>query len=152
MTDAGAVWVDDLDIDVCWKLLGAQRVGRVAFVLDGEAIIVPVNHAVDGHTIVFRTGATALLEGLAGGSAMAFEVDGADTAIETGWSVLVRGVASEVTDESERARLARLPLHPWAPGERDRWLRVLPTSVTGRAISRPRVRRVTSVVPPMPTG
>jgi nitroimidazol reductase NimA-like FMN-containing flavoprotein (pyridoxamine 5'-phosphate oxidase superfamily) len=151
MTDAGAVWVDDLDIDVCWKLLGAQRVGRVAFVLDGEAIVVPVNHVVDGRTIVFRTGATALLEGLAGGSTMAFEVDGIDTSAETGWSVLVRGVASEVTDEHERARLARLPLHPWVPGERDRWLRVVPTTVTGRAISRPRANRAGGLHPPMPT-
>ena len=46
----------------------AAAVGRVGFVLDGEAIVVPVNHAVDGRTILFRTGATALLEGLAGGS------------------------------------------------------------------------------------
>jgi nitroimidazol reductase NimA-like FMN-containing flavoprotein (pyridoxamine 5'-phosphate oxidase superfamily) len=152
MSDAGAVWVDDLELDVCWKLIGAQRVGRVGFVLDGEALIVPVNHAVDGRTIVFRTGATALLEGVAGGSAMAFEVDGIDTSAETGWSVLVRGEAREVTDEQERVWLARLPLNPWAPGERDRWLRVVPTSVTGRAISRPRARRATSAGLPTPTG
>ena len=82
---------------------------------------------------------------------MAFEVDGIDTSAETGWSVLVRGVASEVTDEHERARLARLPLHPWAPGERDRWLRVVPTTVTGRAISRPRASRAGGLHPPMPT-
>ncbi|HET9539484.1 MAG TPA: pyridoxamine 5'-phosphate oxidase family protein, partial [Candidatus Limnocylindria bacterium] len=77
--------------------------------------------------------------------------DGADTAVETGWSVLVRGVAREVTDVHERARLARLPLHPWAPGERDRWLRVVPTSVTGRAISRPRANRAGGLRPPMST-
>ena len=150
MADAAVVWVDDLDVDVCWKLLAAERIGRVGFVLDGEAMVLPVNHAVDGHTIVFRTGATAMLEGLAGGANVAFEVDRADAEVETGWSVLVRGRATEVTDGAEREHLARLPLRPWAPGERGRWLRVLPTSVTGRAISRRRTGPEGGLLPFMP--
>ena len=150
MADAAVVWVDDLDVDVCWKLLAAERIGRVGFVLDGEAIVLPVNHAVDGHTIVFRTGATAMLEGLAGGAIVAFEVDGADAEVETGWSVLVRGRADEVTDAGELARVAHLSLHPWAPGERGRWLRVVPTSVTGRAISRRRSEHEGDLLPYMP--
>ena len=150
MTDAAVAWVDDLDVDVCWKLLAGQKIGRVGFVLDGEAIVLPVNHAVDGHTILFRTGATAMLEGLANGANVAFEVDGADAEVETGWSVLVRGRATEVTDGAELEHLARLPLHPWAPGERGRWLRVVPTSVTGRAISRRRTGPQGGLLPTMP--
>ena len=29
------VWIDDLDEEVCWRLLGSAVVGRVGFVLDG---------------------------------------------------------------------------------------------------------------------
>jgi len=49
------------------------------------------------------------------GSQVAFEIDWADTAAYTGWSVLVRGEAIEVTGPAELARLRKLLLDPWAP-------------------------------------
>jgi hypothetical protein len=45
-----------------------------------------------------------------------FEVDGTDPAVHTGWSVIVRGEVTEVTDLAELARLRDLPLRAWAPG------------------------------------
>jgi nitroimidazol reductase NimA-like FMN-containing flavoprotein (pyridoxamine 5'-phosphate oxidase superfamily) len=98
--------------------------------------VLPVNHAVDEKTIVVRTAHGTMLGGLASGQIVAFEVDGLDQAAETAWSVLVEGRTSEVTAPAELDGLDRIALHPWAPGERDRWLRIVPTSVTGRAISR----------------
>jgi nitroimidazol reductase NimA-like FMN-containing flavoprotein (pyridoxamine 5'-phosphate oxidase superfamily) len=130
------VWIDDLDDGVCWRLIGSCRVGRIGFTSRGEPVVLPVNYVVDDGTIVFRTAQTSMLEALGGGAAIAFELDGSDTFAETGWSVLVRGRAAEVTDERLRAELDGLPLHPWAPGARDRWIRIRPTAVTGRAISR----------------
>jgi nitroimidazol reductase NimA-like FMN-containing flavoprotein (pyridoxamine 5'-phosphate oxidase superfamily) len=137
-TTNDVVWVDDLDDEVCWRLVNSAVVGRVGFVLDGAPLILPVNFDVDGRTIVIRTAQTSLLEAVAGGAAVVFEIDHADEAVETGWSVLVFGLGEEVTAASERTELERLSLHPWAPGPRDRWIRIRPTQITGRAISRKR--------------
>ena len=61
-------------------------------------------------------------------------MDGTDALTRTGWSVVVRGEAVEVTDPAELARLRELPLHPWAPAPA-RYIRVLPAVLTGRRIS-----------------
>jgi len=111
------VWVDELGTDQCWRLLERCKVGRLGFAAEGEQLILPVNYAVDGHSIVVRTGRTVMLEALGPGATVAFEVDGSDAVSETGWSVLIKGHASEIES-------------------RDHWLRVMPWSVTGRAISR----------------
>jgi nitroimidazol reductase NimA-like FMN-containing flavoprotein (pyridoxamine 5'-phosphate oxidase superfamily) len=144
------VWMDDLAVDVCWRLLARTPVGRVAFVLKDEPVVLPVNHVVDGHSVVVRTGQTELLEGLGGGASAAFEVDETDAYSETGWSVLVRGYAKEVSDPSERADVERLALHPWATGRKDHWIRIVPWSVTGRAISRRRSAEDGRLLPYMP--
>ena len=147
-----AAWVDDLDVDVCWKLLAHRPVGRIAFVLDGEPEVLPVNHAVDGHSIVFRTSQTPILEALAGGATAAFEVDDADPSVETGWSVLAKGRAAEVVDGGERADLARLGVKPWAPEEKERWIRLVPHAVSGRAISRRRAGPAADVLRSLSLG
>ena len=146
------VWIDDLDDGVCWRLIGSYRIGRIGFASDGEPVVLPVNYVVDGGTIVFRTAQTSMLEALSGGAPIAFELDGSDTFAETGWSVLVRGRATEVTDERLRSELGSLPLHPWAPGARDRWIRIQPTAVTGRAISHKRPPAEGELQPVAPPG
>jgi hypothetical protein len=47
---------------------------------------------------------------------------------------MVHGTLHEVTDRLDQARLARLPLRTWAPGARDRFVRVRPKWVSGRRI------------------
>jgi uncharacterized protein len=68
---------------------------------------------------------------------VAFEVDAADEATRTGWSVVVRGTLSEVIEPDDLERLRTLPLYPWAPGPKARYLRVRPASITGRRIAIP---------------
>ena len=63
---------------------------------------------------------TRIEELAAEAASVAFEVDAADEATRTGWSVVVRGVLAESTDPVHLARLRALPLYPWAPGERSR--------------------------------
>jgi hypothetical protein len=53
---------------------------------------------------------------------VAFEVDEATEMFETGTSVVVHGRRHEVTDRDEIARLGRLSLHTWAPGDRDHFV------------------------------
>jgi len=129
------IWVDELGTDQCWRLVERAAIGRLGFAADGEQLILPVNYAVDGHCIVVRTGRTVMLEALGGGATVAFEVDGADAVSETGWSVLIKGHAAEI-DPPGTPGSPPLALQPWASGPRDHWLRIMPWSISGRAISR----------------
>jgi uncharacterized protein len=141
---------DELLEDVCWRLLARSSFGRVVFCQAGEPGALPVNCAVSNHTIVFRTSADSTFVEFSNGSRIAFEADHTDHIAESGWSVLVRGTLHEVTDAEEIDRLADLPVHPWAPGTRDRWMRIVPDNVTGRTISRHRLVTNSSRLPYMP--
>jgi nitroimidazol reductase NimA-like FMN-containing flavoprotein (pyridoxamine 5'-phosphate oxidase superfamily) len=119
----------------CFSLLSGQRLGRVALVDDQGPIIFPVNFVLDRHMVVFRTDEGTKLGTAARGGRVAFEVDQVDEAAHTGWSVVVRGEATEVTDPAELARLRKLRVSPWAPGPKSRYVRILPAKLTGRRIS-----------------
>ena len=121
----------------CFDLLAREHLGRVAFVDDLGPLVVPVNFVLDRHMVVFRTGEGTKLDAAVRGSRVAFEVDGADPAARTGWSVLVRGEAIEVTNPEELARLRTLRLDPWAPGVKTHYVRILPAVLTGRRIWAP---------------
>jgi uncharacterized protein len=119
----------------CFQLLARERLGRVAVVDDRGPIVFPVNFVLDRHMVVFRTDAGTKLDAACRGSRVAFEIDGTDAVAHSGWSVVVRGEAIEVTDPAELARLRKLPLHPWAPGAKTHYVRILPAVLTGRRIS-----------------
>jgi nitroimidazol reductase NimA-like FMN-containing flavoprotein (pyridoxamine 5'-phosphate oxidase superfamily) len=121
----------------CFQLLAHEHLGRVAVVDDRGPMVFPVNFVLDRHMVVFRTDAGTKLDAACRGSRVAFEVDGTDAAAHTGWSVVVRGEAIEVTDPAELARLRRRPLDPWAPGARTHYVRILPAVLTGRRIWAP---------------
>jgi nitroimidazol reductase NimA-like FMN-containing flavoprotein (pyridoxamine 5'-phosphate oxidase superfamily) len=121
----------------CFKLLAREHLGRVAVVDDRGPVVFPVNFVFDRHMVVLRTDEGTKLDAAIKGSRVAFEIDGADPATRTGWSVLVRGEAVEVTDPAELARLRRLPLRPWAPGGKAHYVRILPAALTGRRIWAP---------------
>ena len=118
----------------CFELLEAGGIGRVGFIAADGVMILPVNFAVSGKTIVFRTAPDTLLA-LHADARLSFEVDHFDEALGAGWSVLVRGHAHQVTDERDVQRLEQAAvLHPWAPGARDVYVRILPTHISGRSI------------------
>lgn len=116
----------------CWQLLAAAPVGRVAFVEAGDPMILPVNHAVVGHSVVFRTLRGSLLHEALMAEPVAFQVDDFDVLARTGWSVLLRGVADLAEDPGT---LEGLELHPWADTvERNDWVQIRPDEITGRRI------------------
>lgn len=121
----------------CFELLAQEHLGRVAIVDDRGPVVFPVNFVLDRHMVVFRTDAGTKLDAACRGSRVAFEIDGTDAATHTGWSVVVRGEAVQVTDPAEVARLRKLPLDPWAPGAKTHYVRVLPAVLTGRRILAP---------------
>lgn len=50
--------------------------------------------------------------------------------------MLVRGGIHRVSSEEDRAALAALGVRPWAGGERELYVRIAATEVTGRRIRR----------------
>ncbi|MFK5256413.1 pyridoxamine 5'-phosphate oxidase family protein [Propionibacterium freudenreichii] len=116
--------------DSTWGYLASVDVGRIAVSSDNLPEVYPVNFCLDGESIVFRSAAGSKLEKLALNSHVAFEADGWSE--EGGWSVLVRGTGSFITDEDELARVAKAPLLPWVPTVKKNWVRIMPTRVTGR--------------------
>jgi hypothetical protein len=62
-----------------------------------------------------------------------FEVDRIDEAHRDGWSVLVQGPAHHVSQE-ETARLTGTDVTPWAGGDRQLYVRIIPSQITGRRI------------------
>ena len=125
--------LEELPRDECLRLLATQLVGRLAVVVrDGPPLVVPVNFVLDGEVVVFRSNVGDKLRALRRHPA-SFQVDEIDPLHRTGWSILMRGVAHEATS----AEVEHLFVAPWAPGERDRWVRLLPTSITGRRIHLP---------------
>jgi uncharacterized protein len=139
MTDAAAdARLDDIPREACVELLAAHEVGRLAYFGAGGPQVRPVNYALDGEEVVFRVDGGSMLRWINGAS-VAFEIDGFDVTAHTGWSVLVQGQAEEVTifEPNElRDRLAGLALYPWAPGEKQHWVRVTRPVITGRRIVR----------------
>ena len=127
--------VQELTRSACFELLANTHLGRVAVTDDWGPVVFPVNYVLDRHTVVFRTEAGTKLHAASRGRRVCFEADGADAAARTGWSVIVRGEITEVTDRAELARLAGLPLRVWPPGARDHYLRILPAVLTGRRIA-----------------
>lgn len=119
----------------CWARLAEEGLGRIGVVAGREPLVLPVNYAVDGERIVFRTGAGTKFHALVNDAPLALEIDGVDERYHGGWSVLAVGTAVEVTDLDEIARLAReVPLRPWAGGDKSHWVRLTPTRVTGRRL------------------
>lgn len=125
----------DLGPEECRTLLSTHGVGRIAVsTSDGRPAVVPVNYEVVDDTIVFRT-APDSVPAAAVGTDVAFEVDHVDEALSQGWSVLAVGPASVVTEPDAVRRLSqRAHTMPWAGGEREMWVSIRPTSLTGRRI------------------
>jgi hypothetical protein len=119
----------------CVTLLAPGGVGRVGVTIAGLPVIMPVNYAyVDGE-VVFRTGEGTKLNAATQRAVVAFEVDAFDAGSAAGWSVLVIGRSSVVTDPTELAHLDDYEITPWAGGLRNNYVRLRPELITGRRIS-----------------
>ena len=120
----------------CYRLLATQEIGRIGVNAEHYPLILPVNYALDGTTIVLRTGSGVILHA-AEHANVTFEVDDIDRGTRSGWSVLVRGQAEAVgaAHREELVASARATgVEPWAPGDRGNWLRLIAHDISGRRI------------------
>lgn len=130
--------LEELSHDECLALLNRNSFGRVAVSLgDGPTVIRPVNYLFDegSRAVVFRTAPGSKFHALIRSASAAFEIDGVDESSRTGWSVIIRGVTSEITQATELRRLDELGLEPWAPGHRPHWIQIRARTVSGRRIT-----------------
>lgn len=118
----------------CWRLLTGQRVGRVVYTQAAMPACAPVNFAVYGNSIVFRTTEGSGFAAATRNAVVAFEVDRIDEESRSGWSVLVTGLASPVEDVGVLLRLEQLNLVTWAVGGGSSWVRIVPAVVSGRLL------------------
>jgi nitroimidazol reductase NimA-like FMN-containing flavoprotein (pyridoxamine 5'-phosphate oxidase superfamily) len=132
--------IDELNVDECLVLISAGGIGRLAYMSRFGPAVLPVNYRLQDGAIVFRTAEHSPLDedlrtGIRGADyKVAFEIDEIDLAGETGWSVLIQGPAHHVTTAEEDA-VRQTGVQAWAPGDRELFVRIVPSRITGRRIS-----------------
>jgi len=131
-----------LDEAECLRLISAGGVGRIGYTGRFGPTILPVNFVLHERAIVFRTGqASPMGEDLRTGIAdaefkVAFEIDEISPATREGWSILIQGSAHLVDSEPELTAVRQSGVQAWAGGEKELFIRIIPTRITGRRISR----------------
>ena len=113
-------------------LLGSVSIGRLVFTHHALPAIRPVNHLVEGESIIVRATAGAAITSAAGrdGAIVAYEADSIDPETQLGWSVIVVGTARLLTDEQAAARY-RARLRPWISGVVDDVITISADMITG---------------------
>jgi len=132
--------IEELDETTCLQLISPEGVGRIAYASRYGPAVLPVNYTLRDGAIIFRTAEHGPLDedlrtGIGGAEyKVAFEIDDIDLPNRAGWSVLIQGPAHHVIrdkqDEAVQASVQAL-----APGERELFVQIVPSRITGRRIS-----------------
>jgi hypothetical protein len=127
----------------CVSRLERETIGRMGVVWNGEPHVLPVNYRWMGDAVVVRTDPGTPL-GNADGQMAVLEIDGIDRATRTGWSVVVRGHCATFDGPVDVRPPAAGPgvgapgaaeVLPWAPGAKERHVRIEAESVSGRMVA-----------------
>ena len=132
-------WLGELEklpIRECLALLRSRNLGRVGFEYEQRPMILPVNYRVIANGVVFRAAPGSTLSAALMRARDAFEVDEAESDGRSGWSVLVVGQATELTDDASVREARALAVSPWAPGEHDHFIVVPADEISGRRFVR----------------
>ena len=119
-----------LSVHECWDLLAGATLGRLVTSVDGRPEIFPVNYAVQGRTVLFRTAEGTKLVSAAINNHVVFEAD--DHNVAEGWSVIVKGTARSLRTDEEIEKAEQAQVLPWTAYEKSHYVRVIPELVTGR--------------------
>ncbi|GAA3632756.1 pyridoxamine 5'-phosphate oxidase family protein [Microlunatus ginsengisoli] len=120
----------------CRRLLRAAHSGRVAWTAPDGPQVLPVSTLYRNGNIVFRTSPHGPLSALRHRTYVAFEIDSIDRA--EAWSVVVRGVATEIHAQYDLIELWEDEgLVPWAGGKRPLFIEIQPQTISGRRYRRP---------------
>ncbi|MCL2581920.1 MAG: pyridoxamine 5'-phosphate oxidase family protein [Streptosporangiales bacterium] len=131
--------IEEMDSEECLRLVSPGGVGRIAYGTGGGLAIRPVNYRIIDGSVVFRTAEHGALDqdlrtGIEGAEyRVAFEIDDLDPERQQGWSVLMQGPAHHLTG-AERDAYRDAGLVTWAGGEREMYVRITPSRITGRRV------------------
>jgi len=132
--------LEQLSEEESLRLAAGAVVGRIGFTGRYGPVVLPVNFKLVGGAVVFRTdGASSLDEDLRTGITdaeyrVAFEIDEIDEMERTGWSVMIQGAAHYLEEKEERAAATAARIDPWAGGDKDVYISIRPTRITGRRV------------------
>jgi nitroimidazol reductase NimA-like FMN-containing flavoprotein (pyridoxamine 5'-phosphate oxidase superfamily) len=126
-----------LDRPACLRRLASATIGRISLTSGALPTVLPVNFVLTPEGIVFRTGWGTKLDAATHNTVVAFEVDDFTSLTHGGWSVVVTGVARELTDPEELESARALPLAHWANRPADRYVCISLELVSGRALPEP---------------
>jgi hypothetical protein len=118
------------------RLLATNPVSRVRIRVTGSPTVFPVRHHVaDFDTIVFRGDDFSQYADTSSGVRMSLEAEGVEDGDPLGWYVRVDGVARDVDDPTDLARLGELAGEPRGAGPETDWIELRPETITGRRYS-----------------
>jgi len=117
----------------CWRLLATRRWGRLLVVVADHPEVFPVDHLVDGRSLLVRTEEGTKLRA-ALGARVGFEVDEVDDDARLGWTVMLGGYANEVFDPHELDHVEVDADEALWTGDRVHWMRIVPFKVSGRRL------------------
>lgn len=121
----------------CLDLLESNHLGRVAWQAADLPQILPVTYATHQGSVYFRTTPDGILSELAQPTRVALEVDELDQQTRSGWSIVLHGRTSAVSEPDALANLwAADSLVPWAGGNRTLFICIRPDRVSGRVVRR----------------
>ena len=130
MNSSAAGPITMLATDESWALLSSVSLGRLATSVGDVPDIVPVNFVVQRRTVLIRTAEGTKLAAASVNAQVAFEADDHD--VMGGWSVVVKGIATVLVDSAAIADAERAQVLPWIAATKRRFIRILPTVITGR--------------------
>lgn len=124
-----------LDRHECLRLIAKAPVGRVVYTRHALPAVLPVNFSLDTDaSVLLRTSPDSDLVRAIDGVVVAFEADEFDAATRSGWSVVVTGRATVVTDPAEHERLLQVGPTSWMPLRYAVFVRIESEMVTGREL------------------
>lgn len=114
----------------CWDLLRANNFGQLAYHLRARTRVTPINYAVDGERLIFRTAEGTKFYALKVEDQVALQIDfvGEDSA----FSVVANGGVHEITEDAD-VEEATINLRPLIRTEKKHVFAIEVTKVRGRS-------------------
>jgi hypothetical protein len=122
--------IESLTDETCWAVLGTGQIGRLAVTALDGADIFPVDYKVGNGLVYFRSAPGQKLIDLTANPVVAFEADGILDRFR--WSVVVRGTAQRMSSDADIETSAVQHLKSHSPTAKWKYVRITPSSITGR--------------------
>lgn len=132
-------YVEVLSRTECLRLLPTVPVGWISYCHAGRPELVPVNFTVHQDEVIARTSYGSKLAAAAHELMMSVGVAVTDSSSRTGWSVVVTGRSRLIgdLDDLDLAGITLEPLEAWAPGDKEFYIGIEITEISGRRIATP---------------